>query len=410
MELKIIKSKKDYEKAIKVLDSLIDLDPDSGTTEGNRLEVLATIVENYEKEHFPIEKPSPVEAIKIRMEDLGFRQQDLVPFIGSKSKVSEVLSGKRKLTLQMIKGLNKGLHIPAEILLQDNNEIEKEDLQIIWEKFPIKEMVKRGWIATKVHDVKEKAAELIKEFLSPIIEDFPDAVFFRKTLHKRVSRKTDDYALLAWIARVYIRAKDVETMGGYKKNNLTEDFLKDVAKLSWLEEGPLLAKSFLSLKGIIVIFEPNLPKTYLDGASMLDKKKKPIIGLTLRHDRLDNFWFTLLHELAHVVCHLEDSSEVFVDDMDTEKNFVLDEKEIKADQLARNSFIPRSIWVRSSAYRQRTPTAIKELADKLKIHPSIIAGRIRYETQNYLILNEMIGRGKVRKLFNVGSKKKEKNV
>lgn len=397
MELKIIKNRKDYEEAIKVLDDLIDLDPDPGTSEGNRLEVLATIVESYEKERFPIKKPNPIEAIKIRMDDLGFRQQDLIPFIGSKSKVSEVLSGKRSLTLQMIKGLHKGLHIPAEILLQDNSRIEKEDLEIEWERFPIKEMVKRDWIITQIRNVKEHAAELMKEFLSPLDGQKSTEAFFKGSFHNRIKESIDPYAIWSWVAQVKIRGEKEATRVNYVKGTINNSFLKKLAFLSCSDEGPLLAKEFLAKNGITLIVESSLPKTRVDGCSALLNNGNPVVGMSLRYDRIDNFWFTLFHELIHVSKHLNNTNEGFVDDLKVKSSGDPIEKE--ADFLAGMALVPDGSWKSSNAYLERTSEAVVEYARKINVHPGIVAGKIQHEEDNFRILTNLLGRNKVRRLF-----------
>ena len=115
-EIKLIKTEKDYKEALKLADKLFDAKPD--TPDGDKLDLLVTLIELYEKKNFPIENPSPLAAIKFRMEQLNLSQTDLIPIIGSKSKVSEVLSGKRTLSLNMIRRLSSELDIPAEVLIQ----------------------------------------------------------------------------------------------------------------------------------------------------------------------------------------------------------------------------------------------------------------------------------------------------
>lgn len=112
-----LKTKKDYDFAVKRLESICDAP--EGTSESDEADILATLIEAYEERHFPIGLPHPIEAIKIRMEELGLKNKDLVPIIGYDSRVSEVLNGKRKLTLDMIRSLHKILHIPLEVLVQD---------------------------------------------------------------------------------------------------------------------------------------------------------------------------------------------------------------------------------------------------------------------------------------------------
>ena len=113
---KIIKSEDDYQTALARIEELMDARP--GSVQEEELELLALLVEKYESEHYPIDPPDPVEAIKFRMEQEGLEPKDLVKFLGSQSKVSEVLNYRRPLSLKMITSLHKGLGIPAEILIQ----------------------------------------------------------------------------------------------------------------------------------------------------------------------------------------------------------------------------------------------------------------------------------------------------
>ncbi len=116
MQAKIIKTETEYDQALSCIDNLMDALPD--TEEGDELELLVTLVEIYEQQNYMIEPPDAISAIKFRMEQQELIQKDLVPFIGSKSKVSEVLSGKRALSLSMIRKLHTGLGIPLDALLQ----------------------------------------------------------------------------------------------------------------------------------------------------------------------------------------------------------------------------------------------------------------------------------------------------
>lgn len=122
--MKLIKSDSDHQAALARLDELFDLDPVPGSAESDEIDVLALLIEAYEKSTFPIDLPSPVEAIKFRMDQQGLAQKDLVPYIGPKSKVSEVLNGKRALSLKMIRNLHQGLGIPYEVLMQEQTPIE----------------------------------------------------------------------------------------------------------------------------------------------------------------------------------------------------------------------------------------------------------------------------------------------
>ena len=120
MELHIIKTEEDYNKAMNIIDSVID--SPVGSEEAERLELLSILVEDYENKHYKIEAPDPIEAIKQRAEQLGLTRKDLERSIGSRGRVSEILNKKRKLTLSMIKRLNKNLNIPADILIKDTTK------------------------------------------------------------------------------------------------------------------------------------------------------------------------------------------------------------------------------------------------------------------------------------------------
>ena len=119
MTFKPIKTRKDYQFALERLDQIFDAK--MGSKEGDELEVLGILIDNYEKTHYPIDFPDPIEAIKFRMEQLGYSQSDLAEVIGLKSRASEILSKKRKLTLEMIRLLHDNLKIPTEVLVQAYN-------------------------------------------------------------------------------------------------------------------------------------------------------------------------------------------------------------------------------------------------------------------------------------------------
>lgn len=118
MEIRPIHTEADYKSALKEISRLMESDPDLGTPDGDRLDILATLVQVYEAKHYPIDLPDPVEAIKFRMEQGGLTPKDLEPMIGRMNRVYEVLNRKRSLTLPMIRRLHKGLGIPAESLIQ----------------------------------------------------------------------------------------------------------------------------------------------------------------------------------------------------------------------------------------------------------------------------------------------------
>ncbi|MCP5235388.1 MAG: transcriptional regulator [Zoogloeaceae bacterium] len=121
MDIRPIHTKADYEATLKEVSALVDRDPDPGTPEGDRLDILATLVEAYEAKHVPIGSPDPVEAIRFRMEQRGLSVKDLEPIIGKSNRVYEILNRKRPLTLAMIRRLHRNLGIPADVLIAETS-------------------------------------------------------------------------------------------------------------------------------------------------------------------------------------------------------------------------------------------------------------------------------------------------
>lgn len=397
MDVRIIKNRDDYHSALAQIEDLLDRAPRAGTAEAERLELLALLVEKYESDEFPAELPDPIEAIQFRMEQQDLSPRDLIPYLGSRSKVSEVLAGKRPLTLSMMRALHTGLGIPAKVLLQEGNSALLTEPDVEWERFPLREMISRGWIQASAKQARETAEELVRSFFAPLDSPGALAALYRKSDHIRSARSMDEYALRAWTARILMRATVEAPSAGYVPGLVTPDFMRELVQLSAVDDGPLRAQEFLAEHGIALVIEPHLPRTFLDGAAMLGADGRPVIGLTVRHDRIDNFWFTLLHEMVHIARHVEQSSIPFYDDLDVGDQG--DPREAEADDLAGEALIPSAAWRQSPARVLRSPEAVQHLADLLGIHPAIVAGRVQHENKNFKLLHQMVGRGEVRSCF-----------
>jgi HTH-type transcriptional regulator/antitoxin HigA len=177
---------------------------------------------------------------------------------------------------------------------------------------------------------------------------------------------------------------------------MSREWLSELVHLSREEEGPKKAVEYLHHSGIHVVVEPHLPQTHLDGAAFLLSDGSPVIGLTLRYDRLDNFWFLLIHELVHIREHLHKGGiESIFDDLDAQA----DKIEEVADEMAGEILVPEASWQVALARYIRTKDAIVSFAEQLCIHPAIVAGKIRREADSYIILADMVGQGEVRKWF-----------
>ncbi len=403
--IKPIRSERDYEAALGRISELMDAEPDS--RKGDELDILVDLVELYESKHVPMGYPNPIAAIEFRMEQAGLRPADLATFIGSRAKVSEVLSGKRAITMPMARALHEHLGIPADVLLQEPDvDLDDPWADMEWSRFPVKSMAKLGWIPDRP-DLAGRAEDAMRGLINRAGGlDVAGAALYRKNDHVRVNAKMDPYALRAWCWQILARANEDLPKAGYKRGTVTLDFLTKVARLSRSEDGPRLAKELLVKRGISLVIEKHLPKTYLDGVALRLGDGRPVIGLTLRYDRIDNFWFCLLHELAHVGRHMDnDRGEAFVDDFTLRKleGRREDPREMQADEWAEEALIPRSVWEASTVRDRPTTMAVMNLANALQVHPAIVAGRVRYERKNYRLLSQFVGTSEVRRQFGMGS-------
>jgi len=403
--VKPIRTEKDYEAALARVDELMDAAP--GSPEGDELDVLVDLVELYESKHEPMGYPSPLAAIEFRMDQGGLSPRDLIPFIGSRAKVSEVLSGKRAITMPMARALHEHLGIPADVLLRQPGTALGETLaDLEWTRFPLKAMAKLGWFPDGP-DLAERAEELIGALIERAGgRDVVGAALYRKNDHLRVNAKMDPYALKAWCWQILARANENPPKANYVCGTVTLDFLKEVAKLSGSEDGPRLAKDFLAETGIALVTERHLPRTYLDGAALRLGDGRPVIGLTLRYDRIDHFWFCLLHELAHVGRHMDHNQGVaFFDDLtlrsvEGERE---NPREAQADEWAEEALIPWTAWEASAVRDRPTSMTVMNLANALQVHPAIVAGKVRYERQNHRLLSQFVGTGEVRRQFGMAA-------
>ncbi len=397
---RLIKCEEDHDLALSRINELMGAK--RGTSAMDELELLTALVEMYEERHFPIAPPGPIDAIRFRMDQLGLGQKDMIPFLGTKGRVSEILNGKRTLTLAMMRALNQGLGISAEVLLKEPGARFPDEVKNVeWSRFPVAEMIERCWIP-KVDSPGDRVEEVMRGFIARSGGlGTVQAALLRQGSRGRHNPKMDPYALTAWCLRVLAFTEMHPLNSPYVKGSIKRSTLREVARLSYFDNGPLLAREFLEKHGIHLIVVPHLPRTYLDGAAIMTKGGTPVIGLTLRYDRIDNFWYCLLHELAHVSKHLSSSDRLIVDDLDLhgKGGGTEDRIEKEADEMTREGLIPQKVWDKWSIEGKGTTAAVYELAARLKIHPAIIAGRIRYEQNNYRLLSRHVGTRGIRKHF-----------
>jgi HTH-type transcriptional regulator/antitoxin HigA len=391
-QVKVIKTQRDYDAAIVRLSALMDEELAPGSSKEAELELLALVIESYERSKIEPVVPDPIEAILFRMDQLGLKKVDLVPYMGSLPKVSEVLARKRPLNLAMIRKLHQELGIPADVLLAKTDDAIdlSEEPSYDASKFPIKEMLNRSYFEGfrgTLREAKDNAEELVRSFMRGIQLHPTQQARLRAPMHQSGSRTMDDYALLTWHVAVLKKARQIKFKSAYVVGSLTDDRLKELARLSRFEQGPRLAQEFLADMGIALVFENHFNRTYLDGAAMLDGDR-PVVALTLRHDRLDNFWFALLHELVHVKKHLGPGCSFIADNLE-DKIHQQTKEEREADDGAREILIPQADWLASDLVSSPTMDAAMALANKLRIHPTIVAGRVRFESGNWRLLSSI---------------------
>ena len=329
-------------------------------------------------------------------------QRELATLIGVKEQQIQryEAEGYKSAGLKRLQEIAEALKLNITEIAEINSiskppESTKQD-EFDWGKFPIKEMYRRGWFegfSGTLDEALQDGDSLVRSFLTSVFKGTA-IVFHHK--HVRAGSQLDQYALLAWECRVLSLAGKNSFIGPYQEQSLNSEWISKLVRLSRRPNGPLQAKAMLQEVGIALIIEPYLANTYLDGAALLHDDS-PVIGMTLRFDRVDNFWFVLFHELIHVLKHLRKGKvESIFDDFEAPNS---EKIELEADLLAGEELIPANEWNSSLARYTRSNESVIEFAENLGISPAIVAGRIRHEANNYTILNGLVGQGEVRKYF-----------
>lgn len=261
--------------------------------------------------------------------------------------------------------------------------------------FPFAEMNSRGWFGRSV-DRRTPSAErarVLREFFIQAPREIAPALHRKTAGSLSTPRRA---ALLAWQARILTKAR---RRVGLARRFTTPpaEVISKIAKLSADPMGIQKAIDLLLEYGVIVVFERHLPRTKLDGAAMSLDGIYAVIGMTARHDRVDNFWFVLLHELGHIIRHWSRVvGEGIVDEDAGSDSDELIEKE--ADEFAENAILPRTTWQGSTVRFAKLPEVITKFAVRQELHPALIAGRIRRE-RDYTEFHEMLGSGEVREFL-----------
>ena len=383
MTIRPIRSAADHATTMKRIEKIFGAKP--GTPEADELEVLATLVAGYERS--AMRPPSALDAIRFRLAQAGLANRALEPLLGSRSRVSEIMSGKRELTPAMMRALHVQLGIPAESLLGVSTAAVPD---------PEEEPSARAMadlVATGLMEASERFADFVARAhraLSP--HAVPQLAHLRKTRTDRTNAKTDAAALRGWCAAAILKSKEARIADKAKGHRIDAETGREVARLSRKKDGVKRVAKFLAGKGIALVLLRHFTGTYLDGAAMRRADGVYVIALTLRHDRIDNFWFTLLHELAHVACHLGGETSMIFDDLEMGSSETVEEE---ADCFAQKALIPDDVW--RQAHADFGTEDVERLAELAGVHHAIVAGRWQREHRDYRKFSKLVGHGEVRR-------------
>lgn len=295
------------------------------------------------------------------------------------------LSGLQRVARTL--GIRLTAHIdqPLQKPWLPSYEMSSNELQKV-----LKHAREHGWL-DKADQSDDNGISQLRRTVAEHVGEYGTPSLLRTGLN--VNDLSKDWFLLAWKAQVTRTALRQIQRKKPKYRPLNMSWLSELVKLSTFDDGPLRAKEMLGEQGILLVIEPQIAGMRVDGAAFLIDEH-PVIGLTLRLDTLDNFWFTLMHEMGHVILHYRTGlASGFFDDFE---NLEIDEMEEEANRFAQDILIPDAIWNKSPARIAKTAEPVERLAKQLGIAPAIIFGRLRMERQNYKIFSDKIGRGRVR--------------
>lgn len=288
-----------------------------------------------------------------------------------------------------------GIEFSAKFVVRKAVEAEASRLPtgLSLADFPFADMNAKGWFGKRINLRKVSAAERTK-VLEGFFNQAPQEIGL--ALHRKTSNETSPArraALLSWQARVLTRARQKAALAR-RFETLPASVISEIPKLSRDKDGINKVVEMLLGYGVIIIFEPHLPKTKIDGAAMSLDKKYAVIGMSIRFDRIDNFWFVLMHELGHILLHWPKVLYTAIIDENAGEDGD-DTLEKEADDFAENAIMPKEKWQSSLVRFTKSSKTIEDFADRHSLHPALIAGRIRRD-RGYTDFSDMLGSGEVR--------------
>jgi HTH-type transcriptional regulator/antitoxin HigA len=328
----------------------------------------------------------------------NWKQKDLARKLGLQEQAIQRWESERYRNINLANFMKVARALSVEFSAKfHSSEVSKwlapVDINPVEIQKVLKHARSHGWLDEGDSDDNDGTKRLIR-YVSEHVLRYGTPSLLRTGLN--VKDHAEDWALLSWKAQITRRAERIIESERPSYRPLELSWLKELVHLSEKGDGPLLAQALLKAHGVLLLIERNIPGMEVDGAAFI-VDDIPVIGLTLRRDALDNFWFTLMHEVAHVILHYRTGLAAgFFDDVESVE---LDDLEKEANKFAADLLVPEEVWSRSPARIAKVSKPIENLAKQLGIAPAIIYGRIRLERKNFAIFSDKIGQGSVRKLF-----------
>ncbi len=327
--------------------------------------------------------PPPGYFIREELEARGWSQRDLANVLGVPDQaVNLITAGKRGITADMAKKLGNAFDVSPEFFLNlqksfDLFKAPEADPGVakkakLYTHYPIREMAKRGWIATD-DDAEQLESEMIRFFGVGATDDIPHlAHAAKKTSYADVRP-----AQLAWLYRVRQMAQEIVVVR-YSRNAARNALTRLTALLGAPEEARHVPR-ILAEAGIRYVLVESLPSAKIDGVCCWLDEKSPVIGMSLRYDRIDNFWFVLRHELEHVIREHGQQAAMIDADIETANQADIPEEERLANEAARSFCVPQKEMTSFIARKQPyfAERDILGFAGRLGLHPGLVAGQLR---------------------------------
>jgi HTH-type transcriptional regulator / antitoxin HigA len=335
--------------------------------------------------------PHPGEFIREELEARGWSQRDLAYILGvAEQSLTMIISGKRGISPEMAKALGKAFDVSAEYYanLQQAHEMSNARAPdpsigrraLLQSAFPVREMIKRGWLQDT--DVGLVEAQIVRFFGASSLADVP----YLTHAAKKTDYSETTPMQIAWLYRVKHLAEEI-VVPAYSVEGI-EKLLKALPNYMTDPEEVRHIPRALAECGIRFVIVETLPKANIDGVCFWLDEKSPVIGMTIRHDRIDNFWFVLRHELEHVVSgDGRDGLDVSMIDIDLEgaTNDILPDSEIKANRAAASECVPinelESFFLRKFPYIREKD--VIGFAGRIGRHPGIVVGQLQHKMGRY---------------------------